>query len=205
MNPPEFKTEFLRELDRLIIAPVVGAFTNYHLKDTARPLISEGDPPDPRDLRILLLATALAESGLRELQQGPTDEPSDALSFWQIEPATHLDIYNNFLQNRPVLRSVIRENTGMLIFPTDVSAPPILNRKFQSAKGGCPPHWFLVANPRYACFMARICYFRTPDLIPPWEGDIEPFARLWKAAYNTGGGKGTVEHFCEAWASRVKS
>lgn len=199
----KLKSEFLRELDRLVIAPVVEAFTKYQAEAT------EATPPHPRNVRVLLLATALAETGGRELQQGPTDEPTDALSFWQIEPATHLDIYRNFLQVRPVLRGVIRETSGMLIYPGDVAASPRLVDLFQRSNGlpgdsgGCPPHWFLSANPRYACFMSRITYLRAPDEIPEFEGDIEPFAEIWKEVYNTPGGRGTIEHFCEAWTASV--
>ena len=50
----------------------------------------------------LVLGTAIVESGLTYLKQHG-DGP--ALGLWQVEPATHDDLYTNFLNFRPELGS----------------------------------------------------------------------------------------------------
>ena len=177
------RTEFVREMLHEIIKPVVIASNDY-IHNENRPV------PPALDVAVLLLGTALAESGLREIRQGPTDEAHDALSFWQIEPATHLDIWHNFLLYRPRLQHAIEISTGMRISCCDMSAPD----------------WWLSANARYACWMARVCYMREPDKIPNLltAKSITPFAALWKKIYNTAGGKGTEAHFLKAWMGEVE-
>ena len=56
-------------------------------------------------------------------------------------------------------------------------------------------------NHRYAAAMCRIHYRRQPGEL--WKLDtVEKVAEYWKEFYNTPKGKGTVEHFLEAWESR---
>ena len=54
----------------------------------------------------LVLGTAIVESGLTYLIQH-SDGP--ALGLWQIEPATHEDLYTNFLNYRPDLGPQLME------------------------------------------------------------------------------------------------
>ena len=54
----------------------------------------------------LVRGTAIVESGLTYLKQHG-DGP--ALSFWQVEPATHDDLYTNFLNFRPELGSKLMQ------------------------------------------------------------------------------------------------
>ena len=54
----------------------------------------------------LVLGTAIIESGLTYLKQHG-DGP--ALGLWQVEPATHDDLYTNFLNYRPELGSILME------------------------------------------------------------------------------------------------
>ena len=54
----------------------------------------------------LVLGTAIVESGLTYLKQHG-DGP--ALGLWQVEPATHDDLYTNFLNYRPELGSKLMQ------------------------------------------------------------------------------------------------
>lgn len=116
----------------------------------------------------LLLGTALAESGLRALcqQQGP------ALGLFQMEPATHHDIHDNFLAYRPTLR----EGVMALAAPS-----PELERQ-------------LIGNLYYAAAMCRVHYRRVSAALPDPASPHE-MALYWKAHYNTARGKGRTGHF----------
>ena len=123
----------------------------------------------------LLLGTCLAETGLRELEQGRGGKQGPALGFWQMEPATHDDLWKNFLEYRPDLQQkllqVAIENKDHL----------------------------LVWNLRYAAAMARLKYLIAPGPIPD---TVEGQADYWKRHYNTPAGAGTVKHYLEAWGQR---
>ena len=118
----------------------------------------------------LLLATAIAESGLRSLKQiaGP------ALSVYQIEPATHDDIWVNFLRSQKELAGYVRRLRLRSWHPRLVDQ--------------------LVLNLAYATAMARLVYYRRPEPLPK-AGDLVGMAEYWKAHYNTVEGAGTVEGF----------
>jgi len=115
----------------------------------------------------LVMGTAAHESGLTYLKQvggGP------ALGVCQMEPATHDDIWKNFLEYRPVLASDLRDMFG--------------------PAAGAAAH--LVWNLAYAVAMCRIHYLRVKDPLPQVE-DVDGLAAYWKAHYNTAAGAGTVE------------
>lgn len=117
----------------------------------------------------LLLGTALAESGLEALVQrggGP------ALGLYQIEPATHDDIWRSYLAFKPRLAA----------------------RVAIQAAGLRPGRSQLVPNLAYATAIARLVYLRQPSRLPPAD-DITALAAYWKAHFNTSAGKGTPEHF----------
>ena len=116
----------------------------------------------------LIWRTGLAESGYRTRVQyggGP------ARGYWQMEPATERDIWENYLAYRPKLAKKIKKFAG-----NDQS---------------------LERNDRYAAAMCRVHYMRVPDPLP-LNGDVEGQAHYWKRCYNSTAGKGTVEHFMEA-------
>lgn len=124
----------------------------------------------------LLLGTALAESGLTERVQwggGP------ARGLFQMEPATHDDIWANFLRYRSPLATAIRALAGPAATPSAA---------------------LMEQNDAYACAMARAHYLRVRAALPP-AGDQAGMAAYWKAHYNTPGGKGTVAHYDAAWQS----
>lgn len=121
----------------------------------------------------LLLATAIQESHLIYRKQigGP------ALSYFQIEPNTHDDIWNNFLKFRPHLSSMI------VSFMTS----PVANKTKE-----------LETNDKYAAAIARIHYLRVPAPIPQYN-DIPKMAAYWKRYYNTILGKGREIDFINNW------
>lgn len=116
----------------------------------------------------LLTGTALAESGLVYLRQigGP------ALGAWQMEPFTESDIWATFLSNAR-LSSLTATMQAMLA--RDI-----------------PRTDQLITNWRYACAMARLKYYRSPDPLPA-ANDALGQAHTWKRIYNTSLGAGDVD------------
>ena len=118
----------------------------------------------------LIYETGMAESGYRALVQsggGP------ALSFFQIEPATAKDIFNNYVEYRePLVQALI-------LFGID---PMDLNFSVKT-------------NIAVAICMCRFHYRRVPSAIPKTK---ESRAKYWKKHYNTELGKGTTEHYLKA-------
>jgi len=122
-----------------------------------------------RAAEMLLLGTALTESRLSVLVQkggGP------ALGVYQIEPATHADIWRHYLAYRPVLAA----------------------RVLTLAAGGLGRPGQLIWNLAYATALARLVYRRRPEPLPP-AGDIPALAAYWKAHFNTAAGKGAAATF----------
>ena len=122
----------------------------------------------------LLVGTAVHESGglrwLRQLGGGP------ARGVFQLEPATHDDIWRSFLRFRRPLAATVQ-----------ALAAPRPSR-----------HRQLVTNLAYACAIARIHYLRVAEPLPD-AGDIEALGRYWKAHYNTPAGAGKAEEFIESY------
>lgn len=119
----------------------------------------------------LVLGTAIHESGLRYLSQigGP------ALGLYQIEPATHRDIWENHLAYRPPLARVVQ---GLASTRTDIE---------------------LVRNLAYATAICRVAYARVAEPLPE-VSNIDGLAAYWKQNYNTPLGKGTAAD----WARRFR-
>jgi len=117
----------------------------------------------------LVFGTAIVESGLTYLKQHG-DGP--ALGLWQVEPATHDDLYTNFLNYRPELGSKLMELRA----------------------AGLSLDENLATNLMYGAAVCRLCYYRKPDALPE-AGDIEGQASFWKQHYNTIFGAGTVSKY----------
>lgn len=114
----------------------------------------------------LVLGTAITESGLRYIKQmgnGP------AMGIYQMEPATHDDIWENFLQYK---------EEAHLIETYAFSA--------QSKKEN------LYSNLAYATAMCRAHYRRFPGSLPS-PNDGTALAYYWKEYYNTHLGAGDPE------------
>lgn len=123
----------------------------------------------------LVLGTGLVESNLTHLKQlgdGP------ALGLWQMEPATHDDIWLNYLAYKPELTERL-QSLGPIRFPLA-----------------------LVGNLWYAAAMCRIHYYRVPNPLPA-EDDIEAQAAYWRRHYNTPAGKGTEAKYINIWHRRI--
>ena len=117
----------------------------------------------------LLIGTALTESGLQFLTQhggGP------ARGFYQIEPTTAQDLYDNWLPRHAELAARLNR----IIVPGQKIADQ------------------LVSNLTYATAIARLIYYRRPEPLPK-AGDIQGLARYWKAHFNTALGAGAPEDF----------
>lgn len=124
----------------------------------------------------LLLGTALVESNLEYVQQlggGP------AIGVYQMEPATHRDIWNNYLRHRPDLANCVNDFLS-----------PSYDKLYQ-----------LRGNLHYATAMARVHYLRVPKALPLAD-DAEGLAQYHKDYYNTHLGKTdvskSIEHFKRA-------
>ena len=123
-----------------------------------------------REAVALIYETGNAETGYRNLVQmggGP------AVSFFQLEPATIQDIFNNYVEYRQPLLEVLIE------FGLD---PMYLE-------------FCVKTNIAIAICMCRFHYRRVPSAIPKTK---EQRAIYWKEHYNTNLGKGTIDHFLKA-------
>ncbi|SBS28481.1 hypothetical protein MSP8886_01192 [Marinomonas spartinae] len=139
-------------------------------------LIIGADSPAAEEL---LLGTAVQESlafKYRNQQRG-----GPAVSYFQIEPNTHNDVWTNFIDYRPKLKEKV------LSLLTNKSADKINELEY---------------NDKYAAAIARIIYMRVPSPLPP-IGNIEKQANYWKAHYNTPLGKGKPSEYIEKWNKYV--
>ncbi len=140
------------------------------LEHVIRPVLKHLDLASPARER-LLLGTACKESEcglwLAQLDGGP------ARGIYQMEPATEVDIWQNFLKYRDDLVELIRVYTGFDHGASD-----------------------LAGNLYYATAMCGVHYLRVPAPIPE---DLDGQARYWKKFYNTEKGKGTVDEYIAAW------
>lgn len=132
-----------------------------------------------------VLGTGLCESHLiyvRQLPRGP------ALGVFQMEPATHADIWINYLRYKPDLKRLVQKTASYF-------------------SGDFPDPAELVSNLSYAAAMCTVHYERSklnkvnPLPFPPSDR-ADLLAAYWKRYYNTPKGKGTVEqalpHFTRA-------
>ncbi len=120
----------------------------------------------------LVLGTACGESDLKYRTQiggGP------ALGLFQMEKATHDDIWDNYLKYRTPLSNKVMA----LLKNTD-------------------KHEQLTNNDKYAAAMCRVHYARKPQALPK-VNDLDEIAKYWKKHYNTPKGAGTVAKFKKKW------
>jgi len=127
---------------------------------------------DSEDARSLIYKTGKAESGYKTLQQyggGP------ALGFFQMEPSTCRDIWDNYVMYRPKYRDKLYSlgfDDGTLEF--------------------C-----LLSNIGLQAAFCRLHYRRVPSALPKSD-NLKDQAKYWKKYYNSELGKGTIKHFMEA-------
>ncbi len=127
----------------------------------------------------LLLGTAAHESRLTYLKQhgsGP------ALGVYQIEPATHEDVWENYLKYKGDIAGRVRALAS------------------QNWPGENNMHRELITNLAYATAIARLVYYRRPEPMPA-ANDIDGLARYWKQHYNTPLGAGRPAEFVAHYPS----
>tara|TARA_R110000868_G_scaffold17428_2_gene76573 strand:+ start:349 stop:831 length:483 start_codon:yes stop_codon:yes gene_type:complete len=127
----------------------------------------------------LLLGTAVQESlnfkYRRQMGNGP------ARGFYQMEPATHDDIWNNYLKYNAQKAELV------LAFLSSPTADKISE---------------LEHNDEYATAMARVHYMRVREALPK-QGDVQAQANYWKQYFNTPLGKGKPAEYVEKWQHYV--
>lgn len=126
----------------------------------------------------LVLGTIAQESQgsyLKQLGKGP------ALGLIQMEPATHKDLWLNFIKYKRAIRYAL-----LMMTSDSVDESYDVN--------GWPDHVALIWNLRYAIAMCRVHYYRRPEALPK-ANDIKALGLYWKNHYNTSLGAGTVEEF----------
>lgn len=123
----------------------------------------------------LLLGTAIQESLFLKYRVQMGGGP--AVSYFQMEPATHNDIWDNYLKYRDELAA------KAIAFLSSPSADKVAE---------------LESNDNYATAMARIHYMRVPAKLPE-SGDVAGQANYWKQYYNTPLGKGKPSEYIEKW------
>ena len=122
------------------------------------------------DAADLVFKTGMAESRYRHLRQisGP------ALGFFQCEPSTMDDVWENYVSYRAPIKVRLWE----LGYKEEDRMSFLCNIAVQAA-------------------FCRLQYRRDKHSLP-CKSDLEAQAEYWKRVYNTVKGKGTVEHFIEA-------
>ena len=105
---------------------------------------------------------------IKQLGTGP------ACGVFQMEPATHDDIWKNYLKFKPDLAKDVMK----------------LSHSVNAQS--------LISDLLYAAAMTRIHYLRVPAALPA-EGDYDGQAAYWKEYYNTYLGAGTEEEYLESW------
>lgn len=136
---------------------------------------------DSIESRYLMLCTAAIESNcgycIKQIG-GP------ALGPWQMEPATHEDIWTNC----DVLKGY--------------NSTPVRRVVYGLAPMGKCGDEALTASPMYACAMARLKYAMDSKRLPLYTGkpdlDIPAFYEYYKRVYNTEGGASTFDKWCKA-------
>ena len=129
----------------------------------------------------LVFLTGLVETGYKKIFQYGT---GPARSFWQVEPKTATDNYNNYIAYRDALKLKIKATTGLIIHPD------ILTHH--------ESEWYLTTNLAFAIINCRIVYYRKKSKIPT---TLHAMAEYWKKHYNTYQGKGTIDKFLAATKS----
>ena len=133
----------------------------------------------------LLMLTAAAESlggqFLRQVGGGP------ARGIFQMEPATHNDIWRNYLLTSARRAPYADRIRGL-----------VPREALESPEGAVRDITQLATNLGYAAAMCRAHYRRVPAALPPAD-DIRSLAAYWKAYYNTHLGAGRPEEAIEKY------
>lgn len=134
------------------------------------PVLTQIEMNSPEAQKLLMMTACHESMGFRYRKQvnGP------ALSYFQIEPATLNDLYDNYLAYRPDKQALL-----------DGYLPEGMDRLEA-----------LETQDDYACCAARLIYYRQPAAIPPVT-DEEALAVYAKQYWNTELGKATPEKYLQ--------
>jgi hypothetical protein len=127
--------------------------------------------------RNLLLGTAAQESGGAYIAQFPS---GPALSYWEIEEATAIDVLARVKQRSP-WRWVTMQR---LLIP---ALDPIKQ---------------IATNMVYAAALCRLKYWLVEEALPAAH-DVPALGAYWKQYYNTEYGAGTVAEFVDNFERRI--
>ncbi len=143
----------------------------------------------------LMIGTILQESGgghwLHQLGAGP------AIGICQMEPATHDDLWRNFLRSRPDLASKVQR----LMVEAQVGEIGV-GGFAAKPDNGAGRAGEMAGNLYYAVAMARLVYARAPEPLPP-AGDLAAQAVYYKRHYNTADGAATVAQYMANWQRAI--
>jgi hypothetical protein len=121
----------------------------------------------------LVFETGMAETGYRHLDQMQAKKGIGAVSFWQLEPSTIRDMWDNYISYRkPLIEACYK--LGLIE----------ANKVFS-----------VYSNIALASAFCRIYYRRKPGAIPK---TMPERAQYWKKNFNTYKGRGTVDHYIGA-------
>jgi len=140
------------------------------LRDVIEPVLKDMAMDGAAAEKILMMTACHESMGFRYRAQvgGP------ALSFFQIEPNTLDDLYENYLSCRPDKQALV-----------DAYLPEGMDR-FEA----------LEKEDKYACAAARMIYWRVPEGLPE-VADDEGLAAYAKQYWNTPEGAATVEKYLD--------
>ena len=137
----------------------------------------------------LMMGTAWQESlggtFLKQLSGGP------GLGPYQVEPDTHIDIFDNFLSFRPDDCAFV-----MGMWPFDA----VQNARFDA---DADIHELLVYNLRYATVIARLKYWRNNFDWPDNPNDIQALGQIWDRIYNANPDHGFPEDFTRNFPEEI--
>lgn len=130
----------------------------------------------------LIIGTFWQESDgvtfIKQLGNGP------ACGGGQCEPATHHDIYDNYLAYKPDLEAQVRAQANAYEHTERYPDDSLIN------------------NLAYQVAVCRVHYLRVPAPLPHAD-DITAMGEYWKKYYNTPLGKGTVNEFIHHFPSEI--
>lgn len=149
----------------------------------------------------LVLGTAIQESRLIHLRQLARRDGrrGPALGLFQIEPATHRDVWENYVRYRDEIDFFLKQ-----LIPWHKGSLQVLNEgpMGRPVVFGWPKDNLLVWNLAYACAIARLVYYRAPARLPAAD-DLEGLGAYWKRYYNTTLGAGDDEEFVKAYVENT--
>lgn len=142
------------------------------LEDYLHPTLQKMGMDSPAAEKLLLMTACHESGGFKYDRQigGP------ALSYYQIEPATLKDLYENYLAFRPEKQALLDQ------------FKPASDSTFEDD----------LMDPVYSTAAARLIYARVPERLPD-VADDDAMGRYCKTYWNTAAGKATAEKYVADW------